>query len=150
MTRHNVRLVFVDGDEGSFEVDDNGTSPQSTFETKGGKTYPIPETASKAAHACVMNVVGRFCNDPGFGVPSVREVYADRGLLEEMFVLDDLCAQSRPMHALIAFSDANCVGAGETVAVLGEPYGSRILGVAFFTPEGTRVLPLDRWIRSIR
>lgn len=92
MTRHNVRLVFVDGDEGCFEVDDNGTSPQSTFETKGGKTYPLPEAGCVTAGARVCNVVTRFCLDPELGVPSVRAVHTDREIAQGAVDHDYSCA----------------------------------------------------------
>lgn len=148
MTMHNVRLVLVDGDEGSFEVDDNGTSPQSTFETKGGKTYPLPETGSKTAYACVRIVVMRFCHDPGLGVPPVREVYADRELLVEMFVLDDLFARDRLVEPQEQPRRAD--GSTEIKWSRLRLRGSGILSVAFFTPEGTPVLPSDCWPERLR
>ena len=93
MTMHNVRLVFVDGDEGSFEVDDNGTSPQSTFETKGGKTYPLPEAGCVTAGARVCNVVTRFCLDSELGVPHVRAVHTSREIAQRAVDHDYSCAR---------------------------------------------------------
>ena len=123
-----VRLVFVDGDETTLLLGDDGAVPE-TFTSLRGVTYPCPQTGAATACASLKIIIGRIHRDTSFGVPDVKACYADPELIRRVVSHDIRCGK----HQLWYYAADRY---GRVSPVRGPLMGRVTDHVAFFNPEG--------------
>ncbi len=130
-----VRLVFVDGDETTLRLGDDGAVPE-TFTSLRGVTYPCPQTGAATACASLKIIIGRIHRDTSFGVPDVKACYADPMLIWRMVAHDISCSKHRFYSYDIRYETVGLSRHRHIRPVLGPPEGRCTDHVAFFNPEG--------------